>query len=179
GIARRAGAQDLVDELFGLVNIAQRRHDDRRMHGDRTIGFRVVPISAGLRMDVAVEREPDEPALRVDERAAGIAADGVVARDVVEARIRIELVAGIEPYLRELERLFAGRALVEPRQGREGLDVPTFFLPSLHGAVAEPQRERRVRIGLDRKSTRLNSSRVTISSAVSGLKEKRSDLTPG
>ena len=49
------------------------------MHGDRAVHALVVPVAACDRVDVAVEGEADQPALRVDERAAGIAADDVVA----------------------------------------------------------------------------------------------------
>ena len=86
------------------------------MHRDRAIHLGVVPVIAGERMNVAVERQPDQASLRIDERAAGIAADDVVRRDIVERRIRIELRARIEPSLRLAERRLAGPALIHARE---------------------------------------------------------------
>src|SRR5690606_11456366 len=93
-------------------------------------------------------RQPDQPALGVDERTAGIAADDVVGGDIIEWRGRIEPLTGIQPNLRQPERILTGGTLIDARELRERLDVLAFFLPALYGAVADAQGERGVGIGI-------------------------------
>jgi len=53
------------------------------VHADRAVLSLVEPVAAGNRVDVAVEREPDDLAIGVDDRAARVAADDVVGGDEV------------------------------------------------------------------------------------------------
>jgi hypothetical protein len=69
----------LAQDRPRVVDLAQRLEDDRRVHGDGTVIRRIEPVGAGDRVDVAIEHESDDVAVRVDERAAGVAPDDIVA----------------------------------------------------------------------------------------------------
>src|SRR5712691_2677632 len=81
---------DLAHEIGRAVDLAQAFQDRPAVDGDRAVGARVEPEGAAQRMDVAVEDEADDLAVAVDHRAAGVAADDVVAGHEIEALRRIE-----------------------------------------------------------------------------------------
>src|SRR3954466_5578359 len=51
------------------INLRQRLADDRRVHGHRAVLLGVEPVRAGDRVDIAVEHQPHDLTLCVDERA--------------------------------------------------------------------------------------------------------------
>src|SRR2546428_8198617 len=81
---------DLARELGRAVDLAEAFQDRPAVDGDRAVGARVEPESAAQRMDVAVENHADYLAVAVDHRAAGVAADDVVAGHEIEALRQIE-----------------------------------------------------------------------------------------
>ena len=70
---------------FGVVDHPQRLHDrvDMHRHGARDLVG--VDEAVGQHLDVAVEDQPDDLEVLVDDRAARVAADDVVAADVGDA----------------------------------------------------------------------------------------------
>ena len=62
-----------------------------RIDRHRAVQLRVEPVVAGDGVDVAVEHQADDLALRIDQRAAGVAADDVVVGGEVEARLQVQL----------------------------------------------------------------------------------------
>src|SRR5690606_21205670 len=118
------------------------------MHGDCTVHLRVVPIRAGDRVNIAVERQSDDATLSVEQRAAGVSADDVVGGYEVERRAHVEPLMRIEPDLRQPEGRLAGRSLVEPLKIRERLDLLALLGPAPYRAMAHAQGERGVRVGV-------------------------------
>ena len=87
------------------VHIAQGRSDGRRQHRNRPIEPRVEAEVTPERVDVAVEDCTDDISMGVDERRAGVTADDVIVGRHVERRLGIEVGLGVEPALRQTERL--------------------------------------------------------------------------
>src|SRR5438309_1544307 len=151
-----AARQGTLRNMLGAALLDGEHHDeivlrslrlehDGRVHRDRAVELRVVPVAARDRMDVAVEHESDELPLGVDQRAARVAAHDVVAGREIEGRLRIELRPQRKPAVGNAEGLLARGALEQARESSEGLDLAAVLLPALHGAEVETQREGGIR----------------------------------
>src|SRR5205085_9569488 len=68
----------LRQQRVRAIYLRQRLADDRRVHGHRAVLLGVEPVRARDRVDIAVEHQAHDLTLRVDERAARVAADDVV-----------------------------------------------------------------------------------------------------
>src|SRR5712691_8552977 len=82
--------RDLAHEIGRAINLVQAFQDRPAVDRDRAVLPAVEPESAAQRMDVAVENQADDLAVAVDHRAAGIAADDVVAGHEIETLRQIE-----------------------------------------------------------------------------------------
>ncbi len=92
-------------------------------------------------MDVAVEHQTHETALRIDQRAPGVAAHDIAVRGQVELRVRIEAAACIEPALRNVEGILAGVPLEQSLQVSKWGNRTAVLNPALHGAEVQSQRK--------------------------------------
>src|SRR3954471_10246688 len=83
-------AADLAHNSARAVDVIERLDQGgaRDRHGP--VLFRVEPVLAAERLDVAVEDETDDLELLVEERRPGVPADDVVARRQVEGRAQVE-----------------------------------------------------------------------------------------
>src|SRR5436190_20702141 len=86
---------------------------------------------------IAIEVDADELAGAIEDRAAGVAADGVRRRHEVERRLSRELAFGIEPAFRQIEWLMV-LLLLGPRvhlaERRRVTELDAVDLVALHGA---------------------------------------------
>src|SRR6266545_8332989 len=82
--------RDLAREIGRAVHLAQGFQYRAAVDRDRAVVPAVEPEGAAQRMDVAVENQADDFAVAVDHRAAGIAADDVVAGREIEPLRRVQ-----------------------------------------------------------------------------------------
>ena len=116
------------------------------MDGDGAAAERVVdvPVAVGQLLDVAVEIQPDDLGVAVDDGAAGAAADGVGRVNEVEGRRQIDLRAALLPARRQIVgRLLAETfgAVVEAVEGRLEGDERGVFAVAERAPVGEAQGE--------------------------------------
>src|SRR5450631_3664458 len=111
------------------------------MQGERPVFCRIEPIVAGYRVNVAIEHETDDAALRIDQGAAGISANYIAVRGYAKGRAQVEIGFHLHPAIRDLERRYSGCPLECAVEIGERLYGDAVFNPSLYGAVVQAQRE--------------------------------------
>src|SRR3954464_1159565 len=141
-------AADLAHDPARAVDVIERLDEGGACDRHGPVLLRVEPVLAAERLDVAIEDEAHHLELLIEERRSGVPADDVVARRQVERRAQVEpsVVLGDVPALRERERLAAGGALERSAHHGDRVHVVAVLLVTLHGPVAQTEREGRVRI---------------------------------
>src|SRR5262249_34699682 len=102
----------LVDQAICMIDARQAFAQDAHADRDRAIDRRVETVVAAEIVDIAVEYQPDDFRILVDERRAGIATDDVGAGDEVERLLRVQCRPRRDPARRQLERGSSGGAFV-------------------------------------------------------------------
>ena len=118
------------------------------MHRNGAIVRGIEPIVSGDRVDVAVEHQADDSTLGIDQGAARVSTDDVVAGRDAERRVHVELPFHLHPAIGYLERRRAGRAFEDASEAGEGLHRRAVLDPPLYRTVVEPQRECGVRVDI-------------------------------
>ncbi len=108
--------QQFLDKFRGIVERPQGHDHAARMHGDVPGLLVGVDEVAHQAVPVAVEVDADQLAGPVEDRTAGVAADGVGGRDEVERRPSVELVPCLRASVRQDERV-AVALLIGPGKG--------------------------------------------------------------
>src|SRR5258707_9380997 len=117
------------------------------MHGDMAgllVGVDEVAYQA---VPVAVEVDADQFTGAIEDRAAGVAADGVGRRDEVKRRRRIQFILGFTPALGQYERLAVPLllgALKGTAEGRGVRQVAAVDAITLDHAKGQPQSKSRI-----------------------------------
>src|SRR5579871_6967165 len=132
---------ELRQDGVRTIDLIEGKSDDGGVQGHRTIPRRIEPVVTRDRMDVAVEHQSDDLALRIDQRAAGIAPDDVVVGGHTERSLRIEPILDAHPAVRDSEGAHTVGALECAPEMRERLDEDAVLGPTPHGAPVEAQRE--------------------------------------
>src|SRR5688572_4125289 len=73
------------------------------MHADGPVRLRIEPVAPGDRVDIAIERKPDDTTGGVDHGAPGVTANDIVGGDEVGASLRIQPALRVEPRFRKRE----------------------------------------------------------------------------
>src|SRR5262249_14974118 len=94
----------LVRKVAGVIHLAQRLDDALRVDGDGSGDFVGEDEVQHQRLDVAVKDQTHHLRVLVDNGTAGVAADDVGGADEVQRRLQVELVPGLDPTGRQVER---------------------------------------------------------------------------
>src|SRR5688572_26535275 len=97
----RVPAEQLLDEEAGVVEFPQGLQHTQAVNGNVPGLLLGVDEVAHQAVPIAVEVEADQLAGAVENRAAGIAADGVGGRDEVKRSFEIDLVLALAPAFRQ------------------------------------------------------------------------------
>src|SRR5690606_32373288 len=133
--------EDLVDECSRLVDAAEcfQYAGGRDTHGP-SAGIGPEQELVRKPFDIAVECEPDDAHLAVDERAAAVAARDVVRRDEVQRHRLVQLLLSLREGRRQLpgERVVeAGGQVVHPEERRERRRLRAVVRVTLHDTIRD------------------------------------------
>src|SRR5215467_10191100 len=103
----RSLLRQLGDEAVGVIDLGQAFAQDTDADRYGAVDRAVIAVVASERFDVAVEQEPDDLRVLVDDWRPGIAANGVVAGDEIERLLRVQGRLRRDPARRQRERIGA------------------------------------------------------------------------
>src|SRR5437899_2590089 len=147
GVRRPSPPDELLHDPGRAVRRAQRREDGARVHRDRPCPVVRIDEVPRQGLDVAVEDQPHELELPIQQGRPRVAPDDVVRRDEIERRRQVEPGRWALPAGRQAPRRLPARrrvAVVHAVEGREGHRPRAVVRVAAHHAVGEPQRERGV-----------------------------------